>query len=83
MDRVLSEKTHKILRKAQLLIFAATAAWGALAGAMDLGHIGSIVAAVLGAGGVFVTYLVENDSSTYFSTKTIVNKILPDKEPEE
>lgn len=81
--KVFSEKTHNILRKAQLIIFAAIAAWGALMGALDLGRAGAIVAAILGACGVFVTYLVENDSTTYFSTKTIVTKICPDKKPEE
>ncbi len=81
--KVFSEKTHKILRKAQLIIFAAIAAFGSLSGALDLGVAGAIVAAILGAAGIFVTNLVENDSDNYFSTKTIVSKILPDKEPEE
>lgn len=78
--KVFDEKTHKLLRKAQLIIFAAIAAWGALVGAIDLGRAGAIVAALLGAAGVFVTNLVENDSTNYFSTKSIVTKILPDKE---
>ena len=81
--KVFPERVHKILRAAQLIIFALVAAWGTLVSALDMGKAGTIVAAVLGALGVFVTYLVDNDSNTYFSTKTIVNKILPDKEPEE
>lgn len=78
--KIFDEKTHKLLRKAQLIIFAAIAAWGTLTGALDLGAAGAIVAAILGAAGVFVTYLVENDSANYFSTKSIVTKIMPDKE---
>lgn len=81
--KVFPEKVHKILRAAQLIIFALVAAWGALISALDMGKVGTIVAAVLGALGVFVTYLVDNDSNTYFSTKTIVTKIVPDQPPVE
>lgn len=81
--RVFTEKTHNILRKAQRIIFASIAACSTLMGALNLGVAGAVVAAILGAAGVFVTNLVENDSDNYFSTKTIVTKILPDHKPEE
>lgn len=83
MDRVFSEKTHRRMRKAQSLIFASIAAWSTFTGVLDLGVAGAVVTAILGAAGVFVTHLVENDSDNYFSTKTIVTKIMPDKKPEE
>lgn len=76
---VFSEKTHNLLRKAQLIIFAFAAAWGILTASLNLGTAGAIVSAITGAAGAFVTYLVENDSVKYFETKSIVGKISPDK----
>lgn len=83
MNNIFDEKTHKLLRQAQLIIFALSCAMSTLTAAIDLGRVGAIVCAVITAIGVFVTTLVENDSKEYFSTKTIVTKILPDKKPEE
>ena len=80
--KVFSKETHDRLRKVQLIIVASIAAWGALCSGIDLGVVGSVITAVLGACGVFVTTLVENDSQKYFETKTIVGKITPDKKVE-
>lgn len=77
--KIFSEKTHNLLRKAQLIIFALATAWGIVTASLDLGTVGAIISAVTGAAGAFVTYLVENDSAKYFETKTIVGKITPDK----
>lgn len=81
--KIFTEKTHNLLRKAQLLIAAATMAWGGLCLGLDLGAVGAAVTTILGSAASFVTYLVENDSANYFSTKTIVTKILPDQPPVE
>ena len=77
--KVFSEKTHKMLRKAQLIFFAAVLAWSSLVASLDMGVVGAIISAVLGAGGIFVTTLAENDSDNFFATKTIVTKIVPDQ----
>ena len=68
----MSEKTHDIMRKLQLIFAALSGSLGILASAIDLGRVGVIVAAVLAACGYFVGYLAENDSIKYFQDKTIV-----------
>lgn len=78
-----SAKTHDLLRKLQLIFAALGGALGIVAAAVDLGQAGVIVAAVLSAAAYFVGQLAEKDSEEYFDTKTVITKILPDKEPEE
>lgn len=77
-----SEKTHDLMRKLQLIFAAAGGALGILAAAVDLGRVGVICTAVLSAAAYFVGQLAENDSSEYFSTKSIVTKVVDDTEEE-
>lgn len=71
----MSEKTHDIMRKLQLIFAAASGALGILASAIDLGQVGVICAAVLAAAGYFVGQLAENDSAAYFEDKKIVEEV--------
>ena len=77
-----SEKTHSIMRKLQLIFAACGGALGILAAAVDLGRVGVIATAVLSAAAYFVGQLAENDSTAYFDTRTIVDKVVPDTEEE-
>lgn len=77
-----SDKTHDLMRKLQLIFAALGGSLGILSAAIDLGRVGIIATAALSAAAYFVGQLAENDSKDYFSTKSIVDKVLPDTEEE-
>ena len=79
----MSKKTHDIFRKLQLIFAAASGALGVLSASIDLGNVGLIATAVLAACGYFVGYMAEHDSTDYFSTRSIVTKIVPDEGEDE
>lgn len=74
----MSQKSHDLFRKLQLIFAAASGALGVLSASIDLGRVGVIATAVLAACGYFVGYMAEHDSAEYFSTRSIVTKIVPD-----
>ncbi len=69
---MLSEKTHDIFRKLQLIFAALSGSLAILMSAIDLGQVGVIATAVLAACGYFVGYMAENDSAKYFEDKVII-----------
>lgn len=79
----MSQKSHDLFRKLQLIFAAASGALGVLSASIDLGRVGVIATAILAACGYFVGYMAEHDSEEYFSTRSIVTKIVPDNESED
>lgn len=77
--KVFSKKTHDTLRKAAVICGAATCAFGIFAASVDLGQVGGIIAAFLGAVSGFVCYIADHDSDEFFDTRDIVNKVEPDE----
>lgn len=75
-----SAKTHDLMRKLQLIFAALGGALGILSAAVDLGRVGIVCTAVLSAAGYFVGQLAERDSTDFFSTKSIVTKVVDDDE---
>lgn len=73
-----NKKTHDLMRKLQLIFAALGGAIGILSAAVDLGKVGIIVTAVISAAAYFVGYLAEKDSTEYFDTRTVVDKIVED-----
>ena len=73
-------KTHDILRKLQLIFAAVAGALGIITTAIDLGKTGLIVTTIISALSYFVGQLAQSDSNTYFDTKSIVDKVVPDEE---
>lgn len=68
-EKTFSKKTHDLMRKLQLIFSALAGALGILSAAVDLGQVGGIVAAVIGAAGYFVGQLAEDDSEKFFDKK--------------
>lgn len=78
----MSDKMHDLLRTLQWLIPAIVTLFGAFDTAFGWGVVGT-VETLASAIVTFIGVLAQHSSSTYFSTKSIVTKILPDKEREE
>lgn len=78
----MSDKMHNTLRMLQWLIPAVVTLFGAFDTAFGWGVVGT-VETLASAVVTFIGVLAQHSSNAYFSTKTIVTKILPDKEPEE
>lgn len=78
----MSDKMHDLLRTLQWLIPAIVTLFGAFDTAFGWGVIGT-VETLASAIVTFIGVLAQHSSNTYFSTKSIVTKILPDKEREE
>lgn len=75
----MAKNLHDILRMLQWLIPALVTLFGAVDKCFGWGLIGTVetlAAAVV----TFIGVIAEHSSATYFSTKSIVTKILPDKE---
>lgn len=77
-----SKETHDLLRKAAVICGAACFAFGIFTASVDLGKVGVVIAALLGAASGFISYLCDHDSDDFFSTKDIVTKVAPDTEEE-
>lgn len=75
----MTNKQFDILRTLQWLIPALVTLFGAFDKAFGWGVIGTVetLASALVA---FIGVVAQHSSANYFSTKTIVTKILPDKE---
>ena len=73
---------HDILRTLQWLIPAVVTLLGAFDKAFSWGIIGT-VETLASAVVAFIGVIAQHSSATFFSTKTIVTKILPDKEVEQ
>ena len=76
-----TKSVHDLLRMLQWLIPALITLFGAVDKVFGWGLIG--VVETIGAAVVaFIGMVAQHSSAEYFSTKTIVTKILPDKEPD-
>ena len=78
----MTNKLHDLLRTLQWLIPAVVTLFGAFDKAFVWGLIGT-VETLASAVVAFIGVVAQHSSATYFSTKTIVTKILPDKEVEQ
>ena len=78
----MSKKLHDFLRTLQWLIPAVVTLLGAFDKAFSWGIIGT-VETLASAVVAFIGVIAQHSSATFFSTKTIVTKILPDKEVEQ
>ena len=78
----MTNKLHDILRTLQWLIPAVVTLLGAFDKAFSWGIIGT-VETLASAVVAFIGVIAQHSSATYISTKTIVTKILPDKEVEQ
>ena len=77
----MSNKLHDLLRTLQWLIPALITLFGAVDKVFGWNAIG-IVETIGSAVVAFIGIVAQHSSNQYFSTKSIVTKILPDKEPE-
>lgn len=76
----MSNKMHDLLRTLQWLIPAVITLFGAIDTCFGWGLVGTVE--TIGSAIVtFIGVIAQHSSATYFSTKTIVTKITPDKEP--
>ena len=78
----MSNKLHDLLRTLQWLIPAVVTLFGAFDKAFGweiIGTVETLASAVV----AFIGVIAQHSSATYFSTKSIVTKIVPDEEPEE
>ena len=75
----MTNKQFDILRLLQWLIPALVTLYGVIDRVFSIGAVGTVetLASALVA---FIGVVAQHSSATYFSTKTIVTKILPDKE---
>lgn len=78
----MSDKLHDLLRTLQWLIPAVVTLFGAFDKAFGWGIIGT-VETLASAVVAFIGVIAQHSSATYFSTKSIVTKIVPDEEPKE
>lgn len=78
----MTNKLHDILRTLQWLIPAVVTLLGAFDKAFGWGIIGT-VETLASAVVAFIGVIAQHSSATYFSTKSIVTKIVPDEEPKE
>ena len=77
----MNSKVHDILRTLQWLIPAVVALYGTIDAVFGIGAIG-VVETLASAVVTFIGVVAQHSSKEYFSTKTIVTKILPDRDPE-
>lgn len=77
----MKQKTYDTLRLLQWLIPALTALYGVVDKVFGIG-VSAQVATLSAAVVAFIGVCLEHESDVYFSTKTIVTKILPDREEE-
>ena len=77
----MNSKVHDILRTLQWLIPALVALYGTIDAVFGIGAIG-VVETLASAVVTFIGVVAQHSSKEYFATKTIVTKILPDKEQE-
>ena len=77
----MSKKLHDFLRTMQWFIPALATFYGVLDKAFGWGYAGIVMTIVAGLE-TFLGVCVEHDSTVYFDTKSIVTKILPDREEE-
>lgn len=78
----MNSKLHDLLRTLQWLIPAMMTLYGAFDKVFGWGLVGTVE--TLGSAIVaFIGIVAQNSSAQYFSTKSIVTKILPDKPQEE
>ncbi len=75
----MKQKTYDTLRLLQWLIPALTALYGVVDKVFGIG-VSAQVATLSAAVVAFIGVCLEHESDVYFSTKTIVTKILPDRE---
>lgn len=78
----MTNKLHNLLRTLQWLIPAVVTLFGAFDKAFGWGLIGT-VETLASAVVAFIGVIAQHSSATYFSTKSIVTKIVPDEEPKE
>ncbi len=78
----MSNKLHDLLRTLQWLIPAVVTRFGAFDKAFGWGIIGT-VETLASAVVAFIGVIAQHSPATYFSTKTIVTKVVPDAEPKE
>lgn len=77
----MKQKTYDTLRLLQWLIPALTALYGVVDKVFGIG-VSAQVATLSAAVVAFIGVCLEHESDVYFSTKTIVTKITPDREEE-
>ncbi len=75
----MTNKQFDILRLLQWLIPALVTLYGVIDRVFGIGAVGT-VETLASAVVAFIGVVAQHSSATYFSTKTIVTKILPDKE---
>lgn len=75
----MTNKHFDILRLLQWLIPALVTLYGVIDRVFGIGAVGT-VDTLASAVVAFIGVVAQHSSATYFSTKTIVTKILPDKE---
>ena len=78
----MSKKQHDILRLLQRIIPDMASLYCIFDVAFGWGHVNLIEACVPVLLSL-IGHIAQHSSDTYFETKTIVTKILPDREPEE
>lgn len=70
---MLSEKTHDTVRRLQIWLEAAAFAMASLTASVDLGRIGAIITAVIGAGAAFCGYIAKKDSEAWRRSVTVID----------
>lgn len=77
----MDQKLYDTLRRLQWLIPALTALYSVVDKVFSIG-VSAQVATLSAAVVAFIGVVLEHESDAYFSTKTIVTKITPDREEE-
>lgn len=77
----MDKKLYDTLRVLQWLIPAATVLYGVIDRVFSIGVAGQ-VATLSAAVVTFIGVILEHESDVYFSTRSIVNKVVPDVEEE-
>lgn len=78
----MTQKSHDILRLLQMIIPDIVSLYCILDKAFGWGHV-SVVEALVPITLSLLAHVAQWSSNEYFSTKTIITKILPDKPQEE
>ena len=78
----ISDKAHKILRTLQWIIPDLFAFYGVLDGVFGWGLVDTVETVVFAFVGLLGN-IAQHSSKTYFDTKTIVDKVYGDADPEE
>ena len=77
----MDKKLYDTLRVLQWLIPAATVLYGVIDRVFNIG-VSAQVATLSAAVVTFIGVILEHESDVYFSTRSIVNKVVPDVEEE-